>query len=233
VTIQGTSAGGRFGSALTTADLNGDGISDLVVSESEAGRVQLLYGRRDWKKSGKLPEFEPVTLFQGEKGAGAIETSLGDFDGDALLEITFSAQEAGSSVRPNAGRAWILKPYWPTRVDIRPDHEPNVIFYPSGLIVVRVFGDARSQADPVEPSSVRLAGVPPEHHVLRDENGDGFPDLTLHFDTAGLPVAPQTKRLALTARTRAGLPIGGSDKVEIMRVESPASKQHPGSPDSE
>jgi len=53
-------------------------------------------------------------------------------------------------------------------------------------------------------------------HAIRGYDGDGIADLQLYFETETMPLTPHTSRIALTARTRAGGLVGGSDAVEVI-----------------
>lgn len=221
VRISGAGAGVGFGSAMAARDLDGDGIQDLVASQPGSGEIFLLYGRREWKRSGKLEEFTPVRLFQGETGIGVYPIRVSEMNGDGLPELLFaSAPKAYERWSHSSERAWILKPQLTVQVDVRPDKpgEPNWVNFP-GLVVVRIAG---LRGDPIEAATLRVAGVAPERHVLEDYNGDGVPDLQLYFETGGMRLTPDTKRLTVAGRTRAGLPIAGSDAVVVVSMRKDA-----------
>jgi len=201
-------------------------MQDLIVSEPGAGQILLLYGRRQWEKSGRLQDYAPVTLFRGEGGAGYGKMSLGATDGNGLVEVFFTGAwktHYNEKLRESHGRAWLLKPQLAVKVDVRPVWEPNVVQLP-GLLVVQVFGFSRAEGDQIEPSSARMAGVAPHQHLSQDFNGDGIPDLQLYFETGAMRLTSQTKRIALVARTRAGQLVGGSDAVEII-VHKPGGQR--------
>jgi hypothetical protein len=225
--IAGSVPDGRLGHALAAADLDRDGLADLIVTEPGRGRVSLLWGRRQWKRSALLDAYRPVTLFGGPPGAGAYTVGVGDLDGDGLREIAFGRDPSvvlpahtSSSTRRLAGpendaaRAWVVKPYIPVRVDIRPDWEPNIIL--SGWTgVVRIFGFSPDEADQIDPSTVRFLDAAPTGHAVRDYDGDGIADLQVYFDGMQTP-GPGTHRVAVTGRTRLSLPVGGSDSIVVQ-----------------
>ncbi len=216
---------GRSDRALAAADVDGDGLQDLLLSDPAEGSVYLLYGRPQWKNRGRLKDYTPVTLFQTEPGTSHWQIGVGDLDGDSLPEVVFTSPEAGSGVREKAGRAWVLKPYMPVRVDVRPDSTPNVLLLPPALAAVRIYGFSRADEDQINPESVRLRGAAPLRHVWRDANRDGLLDLEVHFQTAEMNLASDTKRVTLTARTRSGLMVAGADSVVIYRSgDAPADE---------
>ena len=75
VVITGSSPGAQLGDALTATDIDRDGIQDLIVAEPGRGAIHLLYGRREWKKNGRLQDYAPVKLFQGEAGTELADQS--------------------------------------------------------------------------------------------------------------------------------------------------------------
>jgi hypothetical protein len=230
VIISGSAPGGAFGATIAKADLDGDGFADLLVTEPFAGKVYLFYGRQEWKKRGKLQDYAPVKLFEGEAGAGIFRITQGDLDGDGLAEVLFAAPEAGGSGRELAGRAWAIKPYLPIRVDLKPEDSHNVILYPLGKCAVQVYGFSRNERDRIDPASIRLAGAAPEDYVVQDYNGDGIPDVQAYFTTGNLKVRPGTKSIHVTARTRAGVLVGGTDSIDVVLSPpnqlTPAQKSH-------
>ena len=223
VVISGSAPGAELGSALLARDLDNDGIKDLVVSEPGLGRLYLLYGRREWKRRGKLEEFGAVELFRAEPGAGRWQIHDGDFDGDGLPEIVFAAPNYGPPFPTSVGLAWVLKPYLASSLDVRPAKEPNIVYYPNGICVARLYGFSRDARDQLDSATIRLAGAPTTQSLSQDYNGDGIPDLQLYFDTTPMHVSLETKRIALTARTRSGLLVGGSDEVTVIPTRSASS----------
>ena len=218
VAIIGSSPGAELGHALAAYDVDGDGFKDLFVSEHGRGRVFLLYGRRDWKKNGTLRDHGAIQIFEGEVGAGFGQMSLGDLDGDKIPELVFSSPEVNASPQvPNAaGRAWVLKPYLPVRLDVRPDWEPNIVLVPDWVCVVRVFGTSHTLHDAIDPASLRLGGAAVIEYSVQDYNGDGIPDIQATFDTGRMKLTAETKRIAITGRTRSGLPVAGADNIVVV-----------------
>jgi hypothetical protein len=215
VRILGDVAGDGLGVGLVTNDMDGDGIQDLVVAAFGPGNLYLIYGQREWKKQGKLDEYAPLMLLDGETSLGYEKIGIDDLDADGLPEIVATSPWSDTRQARRGGRAWILKPQLPVAVDVRPGREPNVIL-PRGLVVVRVQSDAPSASDPIDPATLRLAGAPPTFHRLSDFDGDGRQEFQVHFDMRALKISPDATHITLTGRTRSGRPVAGSDSIVVM-----------------
>ena len=227
VVISGAAPGAELGNALLVRDFDNDGIKDLVLSEPGLGRLYLLYGRHEWKRKGKLEEFAAVEMFRAGPGAGRWQIQDGDFDGDGLPEIVFAAPNHGPPFPTSFGLAWVLKPYLVSSLDVRPTAVPNIVYYPDGICVARLYGFSHDARDQIDPATIRLAGAPPTQLLSQDYNGDGIPDLQLYFDTTPMHVSSGTKRIALAARTRSGLLVGGSDEITVIPTHAASSSPNP------
>jgi len=218
VAMTGPQPGTLFGYGLAVRDFDADGMADLAVTAPLSGRIYLLYGRKEWKKRGGWNEYAPLTVFRGEAGAGMGGIATADLDGDQLPELAFTSGNPTEGNRAESRRAWVLKPYVPVALDVRPDKEQNVVLWP-GVCVARVrpLSPAR---DEIDPATLRLAGAPAAQWQAKDFDGDGLREWQASFDTGAMRIGLRTKVVAVTARTRHGLPAGGADVVTVIPQDS-------------
>ena len=118
------------GSVIAAADVNGDGIPDIVISSSgtsprgrhEAGRVYVVIGRRSWPSTvvslTSLAAPDVVTI-DGEVADDYLSATLayaGDLNDDGIDDIVISA----TNINSNTGRVYILfgRPSWPANIDL-------------------------------------------------------------------------------------------------------------------
>ncbi|MCB1018679.1 MAG: VCBS repeat-containing protein, partial [Acidobacteria bacterium] len=76
----------RGGDGLAVADLDGDGIADVVSVQEESGHVRIAYGTKvedDWFR---------LSLAEGAEAAGARDVSLGDANGDGRLDAIVACE---------------------------------------------------------------------------------------------------------------------------------------------
>ncbi len=103
--IEGDQAGARLGSALATADVNGDGFEDLVVGAPfhddlhvDEGRVRVYLG-----SAGGLSLAPAWQRFGRQKGAhfGARIASAGDVDADGYADVLIASPEFDRPLVPS------------------------------------------------------------------------------------------------------------------------------------
>ena len=146
-------------SSPCVADVNGDGLPDLVVGSS----LGFLYWYPNVGKKGE-PAFEQGHLVQTYLGT-TLRIYVADWNGDGKLDVLFGNIEGKVYLLPNVGSArepkWVIgmdKPRW-----FAPPPAPPV---QAACEVMRI-GDGK------EPLTVGNYSAP----VFSDWNGDGFPDL--------------------------------------------------------
>ena len=95
----------QFGHSVSAeADVNGDGLSDLVVGTSNAGRAYLFLGSNDFS-----PTAPSVTFSGSTNGFGFLAAEIGDIDNDGLEDIAISDPLSAEKVFIYRGRqSWPL-----------------------------------------------------------------------------------------------------------------------------
>ena len=117
--IIGAKAGDSFGLPLASADVNGDGIADIVVgartaggSDNDrpaAGAVHMLFGRSDLAAASDLSQQRSDIAIVGANGGHLVPMSLAlsDVTADAAADIILTTF-TGPSERPDAGAIYII-----------------------------------------------------------------------------------------------------------------------------
>ena len=186
--IDGAVLGEQAGSSVDAADINGDGLSDLIVgawksdaADEDAGRVYVVFGKVDTT---------PVDLAQVAAGVGGfviegiaagdetgqVVASAGDVNGDGREDVLIGvpkADEAGE----DAGRAFV--------VFGKADGDPvSLLEVETGQGGFRIEGEAAGFR-----TGISVDGV-------GDMNGDGFGDVVIGADGAD-PVGEASGRAYL------------------------------------
>jgi FG-GAP repeat protein len=172
-----------LGSAVAVGDLNGDGLSDLIVAEPEAdpnvsgnirtgaGRVHIVFGAEDLDGSLDLAYHNPDVMIFGVDFQDSIAAciAVGDLNADGLGDLILGVPEGDrdqTGTNDLAGEVFILpgRESWVNRIDLQGP--------PSGVYVIR----GASGGDRLGTSV-----------AVGDINGDGYDDLAL-----GAPGVNQT-----------------------------------------
>ena len=102
-------------------------------------------------------------------------------------------------------------------IDIKPGSYPNNINLNSkGVVPVALLTTDRFNASTADPESVVFAGALPLHWAVQDVDSDGDADLVFHFKTQELTLDEDSTEATLTGETIGGLPIQGTDTVNIV-----------------
>lgn len=157
------SASPRWAAKSGHADLNGDGIDDLIFTladysppgRASAGAVFVFWGRKTWPTHLDISAAD-VTVWGSQKGEGLSEVSVGDINGDGRNDLVISAGDNTLwYMREGRGRvyAYFGRARFPKLVDLAKDYD------------------------------VRIDGARPEDHLermlLADINGDGLQDIVI------------------------------------------------------
>ncbi|MBW2172589.1 MAG: FG-GAP repeat protein, partial [Deltaproteobacteria bacterium] len=107
VTLDGPSIGGFLGYALATGDVNGDGMTDLLIgaygTNIMAGRVYVIYGK---VPLGSTFDIEISGANAYDKSGAALAS--GDLNGDNVDDIIWGALEADPGSRNEAGNTYVI-----------------------------------------------------------------------------------------------------------------------------
>jgi hypothetical protein len=103
------------------------------------------------------------------------------------------------------------------QIDIKPGSDPNSINLKSkGVVPVAVSTTADFDASTIAPETVHFADASPVRWTIEDVDGDGDLDMLFHFNTRDLILNPDSTQATLTGETSAGVPIQGTDTVNIV-----------------
>jgi hypothetical protein len=163
-------------SSVTVADLNGDGIPDIVTSNEGSDDVTILFG----KEGGGFEA--PVTLPVGSEPSSV---TVADVNGDGIPDIVTSNSGSDDvTVLPGDGHGGFgspitipvgSEPSSVTVADVNGDGIPDIVTSNEGSDDVTVLpGDGHGGFG----SAITLpAGEEPSSVAVGDLNGDGIPDI--------------------------------------------------------
>lgn len=168
--------------------------------------------------SAPLVNNEPVLIGAGDLGSNQRDFFKGLIDEVELFNRAISQAEIQSIV--NASRGKVI----PVGIDIKPGGEPNPINLGSkGKVPVAILSSETFDATTVNVQFVTFAGAPVVTKnngtfmaSFEDVNGDGRPDLVLHFATQSMNLTSSSTDATLTGLTISGRCIAGTDSVKIV-----------------
>jgi 6-phosphogluconolactonase len=116
-------------------------------------------------------------------------------------------------------------------VDVKPGSAENPVNPKSrGVIPVAILSTSAFAASTVDSSSVRLgpnqASPTQAGGQLEDVNGDGKPDLVLHFRVQDSGIQCGDTSVSITGRTVSGVPIKGSDSITTVGCKTAKGEQN-------
>ncbi len=121
VTIYGAEPGDDLGQAVASGDVNGDGVSDLVItaddangpnnSRGQAGELYVIYGPLAGKTVDVAAGQQDVTVFGADAGDNlSKDISVGDVNGDGRADIVMgvSLADGPNNARFKAGELYVV-----------------------------------------------------------------------------------------------------------------------------
>jgi hypothetical protein len=114
--VEGASGQGRFGATVVLADVNGDGLDDIIAGAPAAGDGNRIESGAIYVFISRRGEPPPATslgadvTLTGEAGGDALGSSLlvQDVDGDGMDDLVASAFRAGAPAKPGAGAVYFI-----------------------------------------------------------------------------------------------------------------------------
>ncbi|BCE02734.1 integrin alpha [Marinicellulosiphila megalodicopiae] len=121
-----------IGNRLSHADINNDGLSDLLLgyggeSSSRIGRAYLIFGKSaSWDATVDLSSLDGINglVLLGQSTGdyfGRDVTGLGDFNGDGIDDVLIGAQQSSVNSIDLVGRAYVLygkEQVWPASMNL-------------------------------------------------------------------------------------------------------------------
>ena len=149
-----------LGWALAAGDVSGDGLDDLVLSSTSAGRVLVFFGSRDFRPALDAPD---AVLRSAAAGFGKTLAVLGDLNGDGARELAIGAPNNAVRGARDTGSVFIVS-VQRGREPLDLDASPASARRLDGLALFDRFGAAITS--------------------LRDRDGDGVDEVAI-----GAPLA--------------------------------------------
>ncbi len=212
------------GFAIASADLNGDGLSDLVVLTNLG--VSVFLGQAN---GGFNPV--PVGPFGERESVGAATLAVGDLNGDGKpdvaiddpsgVELLFGQGDGTFSAPVELSIPAQVQDYVGGEIaigDLNGDGDNDIVLSTeNGVAVLEGHGDGTfSLADQTSVSAT--TGFNTSELVLADVNGDGTPDVIVPSGTSGLSASGEA---GLEVLQNAPEPVQGSTS-EPVTIDRPA-----------
>lgn len=115
--VNSPAAAGSFTGDLYTADLNNDGVPDLIANEYSTGNLQpyfaVFIANGDGTfKSPALYAYSPSSIPPGNTGPGAVPMTFGDFNGDGIVDVAMPVGNHTMAVYIGKGDGTLTNPWY-------------------------------------------------------------------------------------------------------------------------
>src|SRR6266704_2553630 len=163
---------------------------------------------------------ELALLGKGAFGAPSM-VLVENFFGDAFV-ITFPGGNVAAV--DNLAYGTGAPPTIHVALDVKPGSEPSPINPGSqGVTPVAVLSSADFDASQMDEASMAFGpgGAPAVHENYQDVNGDGRPDMVVHFSTPAARIACGDTQLTMTGRTGTGRKVEGTGAIQTVGCTNP------------
>lgn len=144
VTIFGASSGDQLGRAIVAADVNGDGMDDIVLGapfadgmdgqRPDAGAAYVILGARALPSAIDLAADPAASVVLGadESDLSGFSLAAPDANGDGVADVLIGAfwGDGPDNARPDAGEAYLIfgSESWPTAIDLAKGDQDATVY---------------------------------------------------------------------------------------------------------